>query len=133
MADGSRAVLDQAGAPTRRLLVVGAGRMGSQIAAQAAGAGWWVSLVDSDPGALERARAHHDEQRLERAGSAPAVVAGGLDCATELEPGAREAEVVIEAVSESLEVKRELFTVLGRLTASDALLTSNSSAIRVSA
>jgi 3-hydroxybutyryl-CoA dehydrogenase len=118
---------------SRRLLVVGAGRMGSGIAAQAACAGWSVSLVDSDPGALERAQALYEEQRRERFGSAPAVVAGGLDCATELEPGAREAEVVVEAVSELLEVKREIFTVLGRLTPSDTLLTSNSSAIRVSA
>src|SRR5260370_9439422 len=44
----------------KRVLVVGAGTMGSQIALQAALAGRYeVTLVDSAPGQLERARAQN--------------------------------------------------------------------------
>ena len=109
--------------PSRgRLLVVGAGYMGAQITLQAASSGWAVSVVDPDSAALARVEAEHDQ-----------LVRAELRCATELEPVAAGVDIAIEAVSERLEVKRDVFAALDRLTPPDALLATNSSAIRIGA
>ena len=123
----------------RNVTVVGAGTMGSQIALQTALSGrYQVTLVDAVAGQLERARAQNrklvdravEKGRLtkERAGDA-------LDCINEsgdLEAAAVKADLVIEAVIEDFETKKEVFTALGRATGRDAILASNSSTIAIS-
>ncbi len=123
----------------RNVTVVGAGTMGSQIALQTALSGrYQVTLVDAVAGQLERARAQNrklvdravEKGRLtkERAGDA-------LDCINEsgdLEAAAVKADLVIEAVIEDFETKKDVFTALGRATGRDAILASNSSTIAIS-
>ncbi len=116
-----------------RLLVVGAGYMGAQITLQAASCGWAVSAVDPDSAALARVQANHDQLVRAELRSAPEEQPGSVRCATELEPVAGGVDIAIEAVSERLEVKREVFAALDRLTPPDALLATNSSVIRIGA
>src|SRR6478752_2278228 len=100
----------------KRVLVVGAGTMGSQIALQTALSGRYeVTLVDSVPGQLERARAQN-RRLLDRAvekgrlGEPAATKAlAGIKDSSDLGVGAADADLVIEAVIEDFEAKKKVF------------------------
>ena len=123
----------------KRVLVVGAGTMGSQIALQTALSGKYdVTLVDSVEGQLERAKAQNvrlmgravEKGRLikEAASNALARIEGSTDLAG----AARTADLVIEAVIEDFDAKADVFKTLGRHANKDATLASNSSTIAIS-
>ncbi|MEN9420476.1 MAG: hypothetical protein RI988_4097 [Pseudomonadota bacterium] len=136
----SRHVPDLPGALQARTLeratVVGAGTMGQGIAICLAGAGLAVDLVDPDATARERAlraiERHHAQQvskgRLQadeaRARTARVQVHPQLSCAAE-------ADLVVEAVFESLALKCALFEELDRLCRPGALLATNTSTLDV--
>src|SRR5512132_2101322 len=112
--------------------VVGAGTMGAGIAHLAAAAGATTLLHDPDGAALARGRERVAEGlerwrargRLERE-------PGGVRAVEALD-GLREAELVIEAAPERLELKRDLFAALADA-APDAVLASNTSSIPITA
>lgn len=118
----------------RNVGVVGAGTMGHGIAQVAAQAGFDVRLVDVDREALERG--------LERVGSGYArlvakermseeereAALGRLAGSTELGSLA-DADLVIEAVVERLEVKRQVLADLDRICPAETILASNTSSI----
>jgi len=116
--------------------VVGAGTMGSGIAQVCAVSGYRVRLVDVEPGALDRALASirssveklHGKGKLtdEQRDAALSQIETGLDL-----DDLRDAQLVIEAVSESLDVKRTVFRRLDELTPPDAILASNTSSISI--
>jgi len=116
--------------------VVGAGLMGSGIAQVAAQAGWRVVLRDLDRAALDRGldavRASLNrfvaKDRLSGAQAEAAVAR--IEATTDLDALA-DADIVVEAVFESLEVKRELFAELDRRCRDDAVLATNTSAIPI--
>jgi len=123
----------------KKVVVVGAGTMGSQIALQTAlGGRYDVTLVDSVPGQLERARAQNhklldrsvEKGRLtqEAAGVALAHIVDSADLA----PAVKDADLVIEAVIEDFDAKKGVFAALGQHASKDALLASNSSTIAIS-
>ena len=123
----------------KRVTVVGAGTMGSQIALQTALSGRYeVTLVDTVAGQLERARAQNrklvdrsvEKGRLtpERASQALERIA---DSAT-IAPAVANADLVIEAVIENFDAKKSVFEELGKHTKKDAVLSSNSSTIAIS-
>jgi 3-hydroxybutyryl-CoA dehydrogenase len=121
---------------TGRLAVIGAGLMGSGIAQVAAQAGWDVVLRDVTDTALERGRsgiaASYDRfvaKGKMSSGDAEAAL-GRITTATDLEAVA-DADIVVEAVFESLEVKTEVFTALDRVCRDGAVLASNTSAIPI--
>jgi 3-hydroxybutyryl-CoA dehydrogenase len=117
----------------KRVLVVGAGTMGAQIAFACARADFAVACQDVSPEALkiaevalhERSRRDVAKGRLKRQSDRTAFRA--LTFGTDLEELSGGADVVIEAVAEKLEVKRKLFARLDELVPPGALLTSNSS------
>jgi len=119
-----------------RVAVVGAGLMGSGIAQVAAAAGYDVTLQDVSGEALERAVAgisssYEKFVAKERMTAADAAAARArIDTVTGLE-AAGEADLVIEAVFERLEVKREVFGELDRVCKPDTVLGTNTSAIPV--
>ena len=119
-----------------KLLVVGAGLMGAGIAQVAAVAGYEVMLQDVSEAALARGRRQIDQSlaRFETKGKlTPQERAAALQritTTTELEVAA-EAEIVVEAVFEELEVKREVFRRLDKLAPEGALLATNTSAIPI--
>jgi 3-hydroxybutyryl-CoA dehydrogenase len=120
----------------KKLAVIGAGLMGSGIAQVAAQAGWQVALRDVTEEALARARAGIESsyRRFAAKGrlSAEEVEASlaRITTTTQLDVAA-DADVVVEAVFESLEVKREVFEALDKICRDGALLASNTSAIPI--
>ena len=92
--------------------VVGAGQMGAGIAEVLARAGNQVRLVDARPGVADRV--------------ADQLAISSLRPAETLEDAVLGAGLIIEAVSEDLQVKAELLGELGRL-APAAVIASNSS------
>ena len=118
--------------------VVGAGTMGHGIAQVAAQAGYAVRLADAVPGAaragLERIRANLDGGV--RRGKVTAVerdaTLARIEAVTAVDEAARGADLVIEAVPENLDLKRDLFARLGGL-APAAVLATNTSSLSVAA
>ncbi len=113
-----------------RVHVVGAGVMGGDIAAWSAYKGFEVTLNDREQrfidGALERAQALFAKKVKDEA-KRPAVAArlkGDLSG-----EGADSADLVIEAIIEKPEAKRELYAQVEPRLKPDALLTTNTSSI----
>ncbi len=126
------------GAPIARAAVIGAGTMGGGIAICFANAGLPVTLIDSSREALERGlatisntyqsmvkrgriSAADKEQRL-------ALIHGALDYAA-----VPDADVIIEAVFENLELKQKIFATLAALAKPGALLATNTSTLDIAA
>ena len=119
-----------------RVAVVGAGLMGSGIAQVAAQGGWHVVLHDVTDDALQRGMAGIEKSsgrlvekdRLSPddrdAALARITITRDLDAAAE-------ADIVVEAVFEQLEVKHKLFRELDRICRADAVLGTNTSAIPI--
>jgi 3-hydroxybutyryl-CoA dehydrogenase len=119
-----------------RLAVVGAGLMGSGIAQVAAQAGWEVMLRDLDDAAVQRGLASI-RKSLEKFASKGTIAAADVEATlvritptTELEAAA-DADIVVEAVFEQLDVKQAVFRELDRICKADAVLATNTSAIPV--
>lgn len=113
--------------------------MGAGIAQVALEGGWRVALHDPVPGAtdraLERIRAGLT-RRAEKAGEGdPSRFAAGrlldLQVVPHLAAVAPDAQLVIEAVVEDLEVKRRLFAELDGAAEPDTILATNTSALSV--
>ncbi len=119
-----------------KLLVVGAGLMGAGIAQVAAVAGYDVTLQDVGEAPLERGRRQIQDSlaRFEAKGriksDAREEALARIRTVTDLE-SAGDAEIVVEAVFEDLEVKREVFRKLDKLAPEGALLATNTSAIPI--
>jgi 3-hydroxybutyryl-CoA dehydrogenase len=123
----------------KRVVVVGAGTMGSQIALQTALSGRYdVTLVDAVPGQLEKARAQNrrlldrsvEKGRLTREVADQALAR--ISDSGELASAAPDADMVIEAVVEDFDAKKGVFEALGKTARKDAVITSNSSTIAIS-
>ena len=122
----------------RRLAVIGAGTMGHGIAQTAARAGLDVLLCDADTAALDRGivAIRSGVARLVERGKlaqqeADAVVARVRGVAL-LEDAAREADLVVEAVPESMDLKRTIFRALADATPIGTILASNTSSLSIS-
>jgi 3-hydroxybutyryl-CoA dehydrogenase len=120
----------------RTIGVVGAGTMGHGIAQVAAQSGYEVVLVDAAPAALERGRAQIGKG-LERLVAKSKLSAeerdqalGRLTTAGDLAALAQ-AGLVVEAVVEREDVKRNVLAELDRLCAPAAILATNTSSISI--
>jgi 3-hydroxyacyl-CoA dehydrogenase/enoyl-CoA hydratase/3-hydroxybutyryl-CoA epimerase len=110
----------------RNVGVLGAGFMGSGIAAEALRREFRVRLLDQRPEALGKALAAC-ARRLERGGRAPRGLRG---VTATLEPwGFARSAVVIEAVVEEAEAKRALLAAIEPQLSPGAILASNTSTI----
>jgi len=121
-----------------KLAVIGAGSMGAQIAQQAALHGIDVRLHDRDPAQLQKAQESnrgHLARRVEKGRLAQDEADAALTrvrLVADLGEAAGDAEFVIEAVFENLELKRGLFRELDAIAQPDAVLASNSSTMGIS-
>ncbi len=124
--------------PVNQAAVLGAGTMGSGIAISLATGGIPVTLIDAKQEALEgglaRARAAIDasERKGRLDADAAAAARGRLQGSLTL-ASAGGVDLVIEAVSENLAVKREVFGRLGQLCRPGAVLATNTSTLDVDA
>jgi 3-hydroxybutyryl-CoA dehydrogenase len=119
-----------------KVMVVGAGFMGAGIAQVCAQQGLDVELVEVNPQALEKSLAgmRSSLERLSAKGKLAdpvETVLARVRPSAEL-AGAAQADLVIEAAYESLELKLKLFAELGRLARPTTPLTSNTSSIPIS-
>jgi 3-hydroxybutyryl-CoA dehydrogenase len=112
------------------VLVVGAGQMGGGIAQVVAASGRRVSLHDAAPGATERGLAtmrRSLEKLAEKGGAGPDEVLARVEPAGDLVP----ADLLIEAVIEDPDVKRDVFRRADELLPPQAILASNTSSIPI--
>lgn len=121
----------------RRIAVLGSGTMGNGIAHVAAQAGYEVAMYDIDGGALDaamnRIRANFDAG-VARGKVAPELrdaAVARLRTSTELARCVAEADVVIEAVPENMDLKRKLFAAVTAAAPARALLATNTSSLSV--
>ncbi|KAF3971575.1 hypothetical protein CMV_004838 [Castanea mollissima] len=116
--------------------VVGSGQMGSGIAQLGAVHGLNVWLIDSDPLALSRASKSITSSIQRLVSKAQLSLAAGtsalgrLQCTAKLEELCS-ADVIIEAIVESEDVKKKLFLELDKIAKSTAILASNTSSISI--
>jgi 3-hydroxybutyryl-CoA dehydrogenase len=121
----------------RTIGVIGAGKVGRDIALAAATGGYRTILEDLLPNALRRAenelRASLDQSI--KSGSLSPDAAGAvfsrLEFAGSVEDAARQADLVIEAGPEELESKIEIFTLLDKICRPGAILVSNLVALSI--
>lgn len=119
----------------RSVVVLGAGTMGSQIAAVSALAGYTTSLVDIQQEQLDQAREQlrqrldRDVEKGRRDRGAVDEAWGRLALTTDRDRVAASADLVIEAAVEDLSVKRSIFADLDRVCPPHTLLVTNSSNI----
>lgn len=117
--------------------VIGAGQMGNGIAQLAATVGHEVRLIDVSEEAVERGRQAIETSlgRFERRGrlSADQVAAvwQRLTLLTNLATGVSGSSIVIEAVPEIPELKKQIFAAAAEAAAPDTLLCTNTSQISI--
>jgi 3-hydroxybutyryl-CoA dehydrogenase len=122
--------------PTR-VAVIGAGTMGAGIAQAAATAGWPTTLTDARPealqGALDRIAKTLDgavqRGKLDAAGRE--AILGRLQTAPDMRATCQGADLVIEAVLEDLDVKRDVMSQASDWAEPSALLATNTSSISI--
>ena len=136
MSTATEAVHSGPSARVRKIAVIGGGTMGNGIAQVFASGGFEVAMVDTRQELLDRALttigrnlervAKKLAWRPEKSGEILQRIRGGVSL-----DQARDADVVIEAVTEDLGVKRQIFEQLDALTPAAAVLASNTSSISI--
>ena len=118
-----------------RAVVVGAGLMGRGIAGVLAAGGLDVVLCDIQPDVLAQAVPAARAVAAQAVGTRSAghgQASGHVSASSELTAAARDADLVVEAVIENLEVKREVFARIAAA-APGAVLATNTSVLPVTA
>jgi len=122
----------------KKVAVVGTGTLGTQISILSAHFGYIVSTYDTSPESFKNGLKNLKsimeilkKKTLFSIEDIEEAATSVLHC-RELEEAIRDADVVIEAVPENLELKREIFEKLDSLAPSRALLATNSSSLPIS-
>jgi 3-hydroxyacyl-CoA dehydrogenase len=129
-------VPDTPALPIKKVGVVGAGTMGSGIAMAFANSGLPVLLKEVDPVALERgmARIRKNDEKFGKAwahhsrgkGSAPRFDSAEVELR-----GFNDSDLIIEAVFESLELKKQIFAELEKITKPECVLATKTSVLDI--
>ena len=118
--------------------VVGAGTMGAGIAQVCAQTGWKTCLYDAFPEGLSKGMAAIEafwDKGIERGKTSAdqkAEWSGNLRAVNDLAEAVDGADLVIEAVPESMQLKQDIFAELERLAPSHAMLATNTSGLPIS-
>ena len=121
----------------KNIAVLGAGLMGRGIAHAAALGGYTTRLQDTSKAQLDKAST--DISAILEKGVAMGKVAADdaigarrrLSLVTTIEDAAADADLVVEAVPENIELKVELFSKLDRIAPAHAILASNTSSLSI--
>jgi 3-hydroxybutyryl-CoA dehydrogenase len=121
----------------RTIAVIGAGTMGRGIAYAAAFGGYRTILEDISPAILEQGLAYI-RQALEEGVARSKVTPQQRDLAlaqlttvSSVEDACREADLVIEAVPEEMELKLEIYTLLDKFAKPGSIFASNTSSLSI--
>jgi len=124
----------------KKIAVLGSGTMGHGIAQAAAFAGYEVSLYDIAQEMLDKAAAiikgnidKHFVAKGKLSREEGEVIAGRLKTFTELEAAAKDADFVVEAIPENLDLKKSTFARLDDICPPHAILASNTSVLPITA
>ena len=123
---------------SRVVAVIGAGTMGAGIAQVCAQAGWSTRLYDAFSDGLEagmeRIDAFWDKgiARGKTTAEQKSEWAGNLSACPDLAEAVSDADLVIEAVPEILELKQQIFSQLDQLAPSHTILGTNTSGLKIS-
>jgi len=122
----------------KKVAVVGTGLLGTQIAMLSGHAGYNVSVYDARGGAFDEAyeKLYAD---LKAKGFDPFIPwdhweksKRAIQFSTNLGEALKEADLVVEAVTEDVELKRQVFKKMGEHAPARAILASNSSSLPIS-
>jgi 3-hydroxybutyryl-CoA dehydrogenase/5-formyl-3-hydroxy-2-methylpyridine 4-carboxylate dehydrogenase len=116
----------------KRAAILGTGTMGPGMGAVLARAGLQVALYDIDAAALERAKGTAEIadgvlDRLEVAGRGD----GALRFESDLAAAVADADIVVEAVPEKLELKQQVLAEVEGLIGDDTIIASNTSGLPI--
>ena len=120
----------------KKVAVIGAGTMGNGIAQVFAQSGFPVTMIDIEKEYVERGMAAIDKSlsRLVKKEiideKAKSEIIGRIETATDL-GAAKDSDLVVEAVFESFDVKKEVFSKLDSICGKEAILASNTSSISI--
>lgn len=119
-----------------KVVVLGTGVLGSQIAFQTAYSGFQVTAYDIDGDAIAVAKERFgglvETYKNEVAGAADGKAQATLDrlgYSTDLTEATLDADLVIEAVPEILDLKRSIYTTLGQVAPAKTIFATNSSTL----
>lgn len=121
----------------KNIAVIGSGTMGNGIAHVFAQMGHHVSLIDINQDALDRALQTIDKNMDRQVGKGllsteeKTSSLNRIQSFTTLEEGVKNADLVVEAATENIEIKLELFRQIDRFSPSAAILASNTSSISI--
>jgi len=121
----------------KNITVIGAGTMGNGIAHTFAQKGFNVNLVDISANALEKA-INTIEKNLDRmvqkekiTEQEKAETLSNLSTFTDIQEGVKNAELVVEAATENVDVKLKIFGQLDAVCNKNTILASNTSSISI--
>ncbi len=125
-----------AGPEIKHIAIIGAGTMGAGIAYSCLGAGFRVTVLDYDEAGLARGQKTIEglyEGGVKRGKVSPAKAEDGLGRLTTSQDydAVADADLVIEAVFESMAVKEQVFARLDRVCRPDTILATNTSTLDV--
>ena len=121
----------------KNITVIGAGTMGNGIAHVFAQNGFRVSLVDISENALQKALSSIErnlERLLAKEKISPETMKSTLQnisTFTEVAKGVVKADLVVEAASEKLDLKKKIFSQIDELAPEHAILATNTSSISI--
>ena len=120
--------MSKAGKPAAKVVaILGAGRMGADMALAFARGGWTCEVVEVDAGCRKQAQKHwqHECRRLRIARKSIRLHASSDDVAW------RDVDLLIEAVTEDLKLKHRLLRELEPRLRRDAYVATNTSGLRI--
>ena len=127
-----------AGRPLDRMAVIGTGVLGAQIAMLGANAGYTVKVYDPVPDSFENTydKIYAD---IKAKGAPPLIPWDKWEPAKKacrqvgsIEEAVNDAQLIIEAITENVEIKNKVFKELGEKSPKDCIIATNSSSIPVS-
>jgi 3-hydroxybutyryl-CoA dehydrogenase len=121
----------------KNITVIGSGTMGNGIAHVFAQNGYAVSLVDINEQALKKAVetiGKNLDRQIAKGTLTEAdkhATLGNIATFTKLEDGAGKADLVVEAATENMSIKLDIFRQLDQITPAHCILASNTSSISI--
>ncbi len=121
----------------KNITVIGAGTMGNGIAHVFAQSGYHVSLVDISQDALDRGLATITKnldrmikkEKITEADKNSTL--GNINTFTDLSAGVKNADLVVEAATENIDLKLKIFADMDAKAPADAILATNTSSISI--
>merc|ERR1711970_7273 len=126
----------------KNVAIVGGGQMGSGIAQVSAAAGQTVVVVDLDQGILDNSRKvitnslarvakkKHKEDGVAATKMVDDIV-GKISWTQSVEDAVKTSDLVVEAIVENLDIKKELFSRIDEASPAETILASNTSSLSI--